>query len=63
MEEIIPTTRRLNLKSGSAKVIGIVRESYLRTYMSCGSSICFEKKCAQLNEENKVKYLRRNCCI
>jgi len=54
VDEITPITRRLNIKSGSAKVIGIARESYLRTHMSCQSSICFEDKCKELIKNTKV---------
>ena len=41
--DLVPVTRKLNVKSGPGKVMGVVRESYLRSDLSCRSAICFEQ--------------------
>ena len=39
------TSRKVNVKSGGGKVMAVVREQYLRSDLSCQSSLCFEASC------------------
>ena len=46
-DDLLPVTKRVNVKV-RGKVMGVVREHYLRTDLPCQSQICFEN-CSQMS--------------
>ena len=45
MESAVSISKRVNVKTGKGKVMGVVREQYLRDDVPCQSALCFEGCC------------------
>ena len=55
--QLRPVTRRVNVKTGNGRVMGVAREHYLRDDLPCMSELCFEDSCKSSMRDSKASML------